>query len=51
MAKFCCNIVMVINIGIHDSDKKLFMSQCFQEKEYQYFWCFIIHTNAYIFNR
>ena len=36
MAKFCCNIAMVITIGIHDSDKKLFMSQCFQQKEYTF---------------
>ena len=37
--RFCCNIVVMINITInktshiHDSVKKLFMSQCFPKKK------------------
>ena len=40
-------ITLVIFVSIHDSVKKLFMSQYFQQKKNQYFWCFSIYTNVY----
>ena len=38
-------ISLVIFVSIHDSVKKLFMSQC--HKKSQYFWFFNIYANAY----